>query len=215
MENFKENDRTIIKNTWAIIGNYFCLTFMLFPILFGILGIPQRFPQYDLEIIQISAIIGPFFGLIFAIKGYINHKKDPYISFKPVRDAIICNLFFMIIAPFMIGAFYAGHTADKARQDFTLCKKNLETIGKSIEEYKKDTGSYPPSLKYLTENKDNKSYMNHIPSCPAYGVAYGYEASSHNFTLWCNEKINHHRTGSVPEDGAWPQYNPGKGVLVK
>ena len=210
-----DEDKLLRKNIWAAIGGYFSLTAIIIPIVFIAKGIPEMFPQYEKDIYILSGLIGPVIGLFFCLIGYVSHKRDRSVSSASLSSAVAANIIFMIFASMFFSITSVGKIAARAQGRLAECEKNLYSMGTSIELYKEDKGSYPVSLEELVGDKVNKSYIDVIPSCPAYGVSYGYEAGPDRFTLWCNEKISHHHTGTVSKDGCWPQYIPGSGVMLK
>ncbi len=107
----------------------------------------------------------------------------------------------------------------RAYSKLAACESNLKNLATALEMYAtNNSGNYPPSLDYLTEDYGDGPIMKHMPECPACQKPYIYAAENsekeNDFMLHCGEK-NVHKDADIEGDGYFPQYTPGKGLILE
>jgi type II secretory pathway pseudopilin PulG len=105
----------------------------------------------------------------------------------------------------------------KSQGQLVACKSNMKNIATSLEMYATDNyGKYPATLNKLLEpSSSGSSYLMHIPICPACQESYIYNSSKEpdDFLLQCGGMNTH--TGAGAGEGHFPQYTPGKGLILR
>ncbi|MEQ8168298.1 MAG: serine/threonine-protein kinase [Candidatus Eremiobacterota bacterium] len=175
----------------------------------------QIFMRKCLNTGPVIIILLPVTGLIFSIIGSRKAKYDRSISQEPALTAIVFNLLAIMVVCLLGAVFVPGFFAARAQGQLASCESNIKNLAAALEMYATDNrGYYPPALSYLTYDKNGGPYIKHIYTCPVYltGYKYVYATSPDNFTICC-EYNNAHRN-ALREDGSWPQYTPGRGLIV-
>jgi hypothetical protein len=164
-------------------------------------------------IIPVIIILLPVTGLILSIIGSRKAKHDNTI--EPASNAIGCNVLAMVGAFFLGVVFVTGSLGIRPNRHLAECESNIKNMAVALEMYAVENNNhYPSDLSYLIKNKRDKKYMDKIPECPAGFTGYDYicSTSPDNFTIWCKNKNAHKKL--LHEEGSWPQYNPGQGLIL-
>ena len=134
------------------------------------------------------------------------------LGFACISTTVIGGCVAAIVIPNFMKARSQGQLA--------ACESNIKNIATALEMYATDNNMYyPPSLDYLTEGRGTYgAIMKNLPVCPSCQKSYTYtpinEEENHDYILECSEANVHLNTGNVGE-GNFPQYKPGKGLILK
>ncbi|MEQ8186692.1 MAG: serine/threonine-protein kinase [Candidatus Eremiobacterota bacterium] len=173
------------------------------------------------QVVIFMFITVPFIWSLFHLVYLLSHRilsvlnpgKDPVQSFLiPAAGIFMFSLtvFLCLLINFL---------AARASGQLAACGSNIKNLATALEMYATDNkGNYPPSLEYLTKNTDSNpdsSYMKTLPLCPSCHLTYSYSVNNNIqiFTLWCTRK-NSHIYACLPYNKCYPQYTPGKGLIV-
>jgi len=127
-------------------------------------------------------------------------------------DMVLLGLFCWYLIPPSISIPYAFQGGGPAQARLAECQSNLKNIATVLELYAGDNeGFYPPDLNCLKDK-----YIRKLPNCPYSKRGYSYEFSNnpHNFTLWCSFPESHAHVNMVKDEGCYPQYTPGDGIIL-
>jgi len=112
-------------------------------------------------------------------------------------------VFFLFIRP--------GVKKSKQESNLSLCFNNIKRITVQLDNYRKDHGKYPETLKELLPN-----YFKNLPTCPeanedTYSEGYQVNSDGQAFTLFC--RGNYHSDVNTPPN--FPAYYSSEGIVRK
>lgn len=129
----------------------------------------------------------------------------------------LATLVFVGVLCFLGALFVPSYFAKKRLDRVTECQSNLQHVGKAVESYRADVGSFPATLDQLTQK-----YLPAVPVCPSGGegtyvlesgsaAAYNSKGAEDYFFLQCSG--SNHTDSSVPSN--YPQYDSVQGLIYR
>lgn len=143
------------------------------------------------------------------IDGKFGGKSDSPKRFRFIHILIIIvvTVTLVNVALFVL----PGVRKSKQESNLNLCMNNVKRLSTVIENYKKNTGSYPENLDVLIPG-----HIQNLPTCPqaemdTYSAGYLVSPDGSFFILECNG-LNHAGSG-VKRD--FPLYDSREGLVKK
>ncbi len=105
----------------------------------------------------------------------------------------------LLVGIFLGRVVHPNLTRYHAQGELASCRQNLEHLGRALESFKRQDGTYPRRLETLLDG-----YLKKIPDCPAAGhQTYRYRLDGSDFVVFC--KGHHHAQAGQPKN--YPQYS--------
>ena len=150
-------------------------------------------------------------AIAISFKGIREAGENPAISYTQAKGALTFNLAILFTVVFMAWCLYPNFMKARLSGQAIACESNIKKIATALNMYADDNEKlYPDSLKKLEGQYIKKEVLSVVNKKP-----YGYTCNNNteNYTIWCPEPDIHE--GWSMQEGCWPQYSSGEGIMYK